>query len=429
MVHWRNGLACVVTCAWLIGCGHTVIQDPERPRTPEPPSPEELAAWDDAVELFAGHEGARDWDGEACRETLGAFEQVSERRQGQNARAVYMMGLVAERCGSPDRAHDLYTRALELEDTLCEARVALALEHQRAGRTEQARAGYELAIGDDNLCAPAYVNLAALQAEQPAQREAAIANLRRALAAHSDYLPAFDQLAQIYLAASEEQPALLDLAEVVCRQAQMIDPEYAPIHNTWALIDIARGDLTAAAAKLARATELDPRLFEAWMNFGQLTLSQRAYEDAARAFAAARELRPNSYDAAIGAGVSLRGLSHPEDAERMYRAALEIDEDRPEAWFDLAVLYQEHRGGTVEDLDQAHTYLREFVSRAQRTDRFAEQVEEVLRWCAPARGRRARRAARCQMGRVQNVLQSLVLLRNETDQPQMPSWVADARGR
>lgn len=426
MVRWREGLACVVTCAWTMGCAGA-IRPPDPPQPPEPPTPEELAAWDDAVELYAQHEEARDWDGEACRETLSAFEQVSEQREGQNARAVYMMGLVAERCGSADRARALFTRALELEDDLCEARVAIALEHQRAGRGEQARAGFELAIADDNLCAPAYVNLAAMQAEVPAQREAAVANLRRALAARSDYLPAFDQLAQIYLAASEEQPALLDLAEVVCRQAQMIDPTYAPIHNTWALIDIARGDLTGAAAKLARATELDPRMFEAWMNFGQLTLSQRAYEDAARAFAAARELRPGSYDAAIGSGVALRGLSHPEQAERMYRAALEIDEDRPEAWFDLAVLYQEHRGGTAEDLDQAHEYLREFVGRAQRSGRFGDQVAEVLRWCSPSRSRRGRRRAECQMGRVQNVLQALIFLRNETGDPEMPAWVREAR--
>lgn len=426
-------LAHAVTCAWtwtmlaLSGCGHAVVVPPEGPPNPPGPTPEEVAAWEDASTLFSRHEAEGRWDGEACHETLAAFERVSEAREGQNPRAVYMMGLVASRCGSEDRAAGLYRRALELEPTLCEARVGLALQRLHAGDEEAARQGFEVAISDDNLCASGYVNLAALQARHPSQREQAVANLRRALSVRADYLPALDQMALVYLGWSEERPELLDLAEVVCRQAQLIDPDYAPIYNTWALIDVQQGDITGAAAKLARAAELDPSFFEAHMNFGQLTLSQRAYRDAAAAFEAARRLRPESYDAAVGLGVAMRGLSRPEEAERMYRAALELDGDRPEAYFDLAVLYQEHRDGTSEQLQQAEAFLRDFVQRA-RGGEFGDQIREVIRWCDATPSRRRRRTS-CQLGRVQVIRQSLALMRGESPPTQPPAWIRELTRR
>ncbi len=423
----REWLAHAVACAWMVGCAHVPVVPPDRPPEEQvPPTEAELEAWEDAAAVFARHDEAQDWDGDACRETVGAFERVSAQREGQNGRAVYMMGLVAARCGSDERATQLYRRALELEPGLCDAQVGLAIVDLEAGRVAEARRGFVAAIRADELCAPAYVNLAALQASDPAQREEALNNLRRALSARADYLPALDQMAQIYLASGAENPAMLDLAEVVCRQAQLVDAGYAPIYNTWGLIDMTRGDLTGAAAKLARATELDPRFYEAWMNFGQLTLSQRAYPDAARAFHAARALRPRSYDAAIGEGVAMRGLTRPEDAERLYRAALELDSDRPEAYFDLAVLYQEHLGGSQSQLEQAEDFLRQFVERARRSPRFEGAVDEVLRWCDETPSRRRRRA-QCQMGRVQNIRQAVVLMSNQPGPATMPEWLREAR--
>jgi len=420
-----SGLACVlVACAWMAGCGHgtqTVIRPPVPPD--EPPSEVELARWEDAAALFARHEAAGDWDGEACLRTLGAFESVSE--GGQRAQAVYMTGLVAQRCGNEDGARRLFSRALEIDETLCEARVALAVMDLEGEHVDRARAAFARAVELDNQCVPAYLNLASLQAQLPGQREAAVANLRRALAVRADYLPALDQLARVYLAWSDERPELLRLAAVVCRQAQLIDDGYAPIYNTWALIDLAQGDPTAAAAKLDRAVTLDPTFFAAWMNFGQVTLSQRAYEDAARAFGRARELRPGSYDAAIGLGVALRGLTRPEDAEASYRAALEIDDDRAEAWFDLAVLYHEHRQGTPAQLRQALSFLDQFARRARRHPSLEDALEETARWCPEQNEGRARRRSSCRPGRAQLIVTSLELLGESVERP---DWVRVATG-
>lgn len=411
---WKLALA--GASAWMVGCAHApAVVTVVPPGTP--PTGEDVAEWEEATAVFARHDGAGVWDGEACRETLAAFEAISARRAHQNPRAVYMSGLVAQRCGNDEGATQLFSRSLELDETLCEPRVALGLMAMDAGHGAEARETFERAVEHDGRCAPAYVNLAILQAENPAEREAAVANLRRALATRADYLPALNQLARIYLEWSDERPELRDLAQMVCRQAQLIDATYAPIYNTWALIDVSRGDITGAAAKLERAVTLDPELYEAWMNFAQITLSQRAYTDAARAFRAALALRSRSYDAAVGLGVALRGLSEPEDAELSYRAAVEIDADRPEAWFDLAVLYHEHRDGSVEELEQALEFYREFVERSRGEPTFAETTENVLRWCADDARPRRRRARTCQRGRAQVIFDTLELLGQQTERP------------
>jgi tetratricopeptide (TPR) repeat protein len=405
----------------VLGCAHTTttVVSNEIPNAPNEPTAEDLARWRDAAELFARLNAEGEWDGEDCQAGLAAFERVNESARGRSARAVYMSGLVALRCANDDGARALFERALEIDPTLCEARVALGVRHVEAGRTAPARAAFEEAVRRDARCATGYVNLAAMQADAEGQEEAALANLRRALAVHSDYLPALNQMALIYLSMSDRDPALLRLAEVVCRQAQLIDEAYAPIYNTWGLIDVAQENITGAAAKFARAIELDPNLFAAHMNFGELTLSQRAYNDAARAFTRARELRPSSYDAAIGLGVALRGLRSPAEAERMYRAALSLDEARPEAWFDLAVLYHEHRDGTVEQLTEALELLRRFVESARRNADFPETVADSVRWCDEApRGRRARA---CRPGRAQQIHQALVF-QNARQASDRPAW-------
>ena len=415
----RGALAlAVVVSASMVACAHgtgtTVAVVPEPPGPNDPPTREVIDRWDRAAEIFARLDAAGTWDGEACREALSAFERVNEASAGRSARAVYMAGLISVRCGNETGAQALYRRALELDPSLCEARVGLGAAELAAGRAQAARQAFEEAVRRDNQCAPAYVNLAIVEGELPEQRDEALANLRRALAVRADYLPALDRMALVYLAQSEERPELLELAEVVCRQAQLIDPGYASLYNTWGLIDIEQGELTSAAAKFARAMELDGRFFEAHMNFGQLTLSQRAYEDAARAFARARELSPSSYDAALGIAEPAGG-----HAEAMYRAALALDADRPEAYFDLAVLYQEHRQGSAAELRQALDFLEQFVQRARGADRFASTLAEVTRWCAEPR--RGRRAPTCASGRAQNIVTALGIL--EPDQAiSRPIW-------
>ena len=386
--------------------------------------------WTEAIAMFQRHETSETgWNEQACTTTSAKFEEANAAQGNSFTEAIYMLGVVAGRCGNDEAALGFYQRALQANERYCGARVGVGLADLRAGRTAPARQHFERAIRDDNQCTSAYVNLAIIQRQSESEVREALNNLRRALAIESDYLPAFNQMALLYFNQAESNRQMLDLAEVVCRQAQLINGNYAPIYNTWGLINARQGNIIAALAKFQRAFALDPDFFEAYMNFGQLTLGFRGYEDAQGAFTQARRLRGQDYDATIGLGAAQRGLTMFDEAEASYRAAIEIDAQRPEAYFNLGLLYQDFKGGQPADLQRATQFYEQFTQRAGTQRTFADAVEAVSRTCRrrPQRpntggggastSRRARRQREgrsewvgdCRPGRVQQIAESIRL--------------------
>lgn len=373
-------------------------------------------AWRSGLEAFGRYESAG-WNEERCEEVRERFEEAAQAQGGRFAEAHYMAGLVAQRCGQNDEARRLFNQALAANDKFCKARVAIGLMQLDAGNANEAFATFQRAVRDDIRCTEGYVNMALIQRRRGgAEVREALANLRRAFAIDSNYLPAFNQMALLYLEQADTNPQVLDLAGVVCRQAQLIDPNYAPIYNTWGLINVRKGNIIEALRFFERATTLDNRMFEAFMNFGQLVASFRGYEDARRAFARAVELRPNDYDARIGLGAALRGLRQTAEAQAEYERAIQIDPNRPEAYFNLGLLYQDYMSGSIEDLERATRYYNNFIQRAGSNPRFASVVEEVRRECRDVlrqqSGRRQRRRSTdCRPGRLQNIRLALEQLR------------------
>jgi tetratricopeptide (TPR) repeat protein len=164
-------------------------------------------------------------------------------------------------------------------------------------------------------------------------------------------------------------------------------------------------------------------MFEAHMNFGQLTLSYRGYQDASQAFSRAHELQPQNYDALLGLGAALRGLAQLDDAERRYREAIALDARRPEAYYNLGLLYQDYMGGQETQLNQAVAFYNQFVERAAN-ERYTETRENVTRTCRrrPQTQRRRRRGSgrdrpvsewvgTCTPGRIQQIQENLRLQR------------------
>lgn len=356
--------------------------------------------WESALEEFDENEKSG-WTAAKCRASEKSFEQASDAQGGGFAEAQYMAGLALSRCGDSGAiAH--YGQALEIDSKFCKARVALGLRDLESGRTSQAKSAFEQSIKDDPQCTSGYTNLAIVQRAR-GENDEALKNLRRALAIESDYLAAFNQMALLHYDRGRKGNASeLDLAEVVCRQAQMLDANYAPIYNTWGLIKVYKGDVISALRFFEKAITLDPALFEAQMNFGEVTISFRGYEDGRRAFARAVELQPDNYEAVIGLGSALRGLELFSEAETQYERARQIDAERPEAYFNLGVLYQDYMSGSVGDLKKAKGYFTEFLKRAGRRSEFQSSVQDVNNRCAQGSGKK-RGAPKCRPGRMQNI--------------------------
>ena len=326
-----------------------------------------------------------------------------------------MMGVVAGRCGDDEAALGHYRRALETNENYCGARVGVGLADMRAGRTQPARQHFERAIREDNQCTAAYVNLAIIQRTEDNEVRESLNNLRRALAIESDYLPAFNQMALLYLGEAEENQQMLDLAEVVCRQAQLINANYAPIYNTWGLINVRQGNIIAALREVRARVQPRRRLLRGVHELRSADDQLPGLRGRIARLHPGPSSAWQSYDAVIGLGAAQRGLNQLDAAEATYRAAVEMDGQRPEAYYNLGLLYQDFKGGQIPDLRQANQFYEQFTQRAASNQRFAENVEGVTRRCRrrPTRGRRRRREGQsewvgnCRPGRSQQIEESI----------------------
>jgi tetratricopeptide (TPR) repeat protein len=362
------------------------------------------ADWKEALAAFEAAEKGG-WDSSKCESISGQFQDANKSQKGKFAEAIYMSGLALDRCGKNDAALKAYNQAIEINGKLCGARVGIGINDFKKGNEQAAYANFEKAVRDDARCTEGYVNLAMLQmARNGAANDDALNNLRRALAIDAQYLPAFNQMAALFVGRAQNNAKMLDLAAVVCRQAQLINPNYAPIYNTWGLINVKKQNVFDALRMFERATQLDDSNFEAHMNFGEITLSFRGYEDARKAFTKAVELKPKSYDAHIGLGASLRGLGDAEAAKKQYEEAKGLAGDRPEAFFNLGILYQDFMSGSVADMKQAVSYYDQFVSKAQGKSEYKPVVEDIERKCDSGEAKKKRKSSKsCRPGRRQNI--------------------------
>lgn len=363
--------------------------------------------WMEGLKKFARFE-EKGWNGDRCDDVTDSFEEAAEAQsEGKFAEALYMAGLAQARCDELGDARDFYEKALDKDESFCKARVAIGVMELDAGERSDAFDLFVKSVREDARCTEGYVNLAIMQRMMGDKHvDEARKNLRRALAIESQYLPAFNELALLLYEQGEENREQLDLAEVVCRQAQLLDVDYAPIYNTWGLIKMRQGDIINALRFFEKSRKLDPSIFETHMNFGEVTISFRGYEDAKDAFAKAVELDPDSYEAHLGLGAAYRGLEQYDEAEAEYKKAIELDGQRPEGHFNLALIHHNYKEGLVPDLNKAEEYYKAFLERARGKSKYAETVKDVTRKCREKKSKRRRWAKDCRPGRLQVLSQA-----------------------
>jgi tetratricopeptide (TPR) repeat protein len=238
-------------------------------------------------------------------------------------------------------------------------------------------------------------------------------NLQRALALDDGYMPAFNQLALYYFGSAKKRVSpgrkigrtiatnaalskrgdvqQLDLAALVCSQAQRKNANYAPIHNTAGLILNEMGQLNSAVKEFQTAATLDPHFFEAQMNLAEVNLSFRGFDKAEGAFRKALEMHPNDYDAHLGLALALRGQIDGTNDDKQVPAAQaeldackKIDPQRPDAYFNEGILTQEYKakgaGGTdkaVAVYQTAKTIFQSFMDKASGKPEYDGAVKKA----------------------------------------------------
>lgn len=386
--------------------------------------------FESGLEAFAAHEKANDWNDASCADVAKRFETAaSQQSGGKFPEALFNAGLAYQRCGNDKEAKARFDKAIAADPKFHHARVQLALYQYKAdGNEDAAIASLKQAVADAQFQnVSALVNLALFQMQRDGAQgeegckddmECAKKNLQRALAIDDGYMPAFNQLALFYFHQAKKRAGALkssakgsrgrqiatnaamtkradvqqlELAALVCSQAIRKNSSYAPIHNTAGLIQNELGQVNSAVSEFKVAAQLDPRLFEAQMNYAAVNLSFRGFDQAQGAYTKALEMRPNDYDAHLGLALALRGQINDSNydaqvgaVQAQLDACKKLDPARPDAFYNEGILTQEYKakaGGdktkTIAALDQAKTIFQSFVDKAQGKSEYDGAVKRA----------------------------------------------------
>ncbi len=424
----RNSvLALGLLGASVMACGSDPGPGPKTPHGPkdakgQPIAQEAANRFKKALAELRKHDQANDWTDASCAATAKLFEEAAAEQKDEMDKtffeARYNAGVAYQRCKQEAQAKKLFSAILSSNPQYHRARVQMALyDFKASGDVEKAVMEMERAIKDAEFKnVEALVQLAYLQMHRQSTSEGddcpddlcrAKKNLQRALAINDGYMPAFNQLAILYLEMAKKKAGrgrrrvsaavearkrvdtqALELAALVCSQALRKNPRYAPVHNTSGLISAELGDLSQAAVSFGLARKLDVKFFEAHMNYAAVNLQFRGFQKAEAAYRDALKLK-DDYEARLGLALAIRGqLQDPFDkriaqVESELAAAKKLDPERPETYYNEAIFVQEFKARTKQGkaaepiLLQAKGLFETFIQKAGGEEVFAEAVKRA----------------------------------------------------
>jgi len=138
----------------------------------------------------------------------------------------------------------------------------------------------------------------------------------------------------------------------------------AEIRNLKGLLLMEENNQVDALKAFKKAVELEPDHADANLNIAFISIRFRDYATAEKSLKKALEdpKVQQNIEAMIALGVAQRGIKKYDAAEKTYKKAAEMAKDDPRPWFNLAVLYQDHKI-SEDGVDQAK--LEEYYKVAQ----------------------------------------------------------------
>lgn len=433
------------------GGGDTKVNTPTGPKTVGGGAVTKAAedSFNVALEAFAAHDNAADWTDATCTGVAKQFEAaISNQKSGKFPEATFNAGLSHQRCGNDKEAQAHFRQALADDAKFHNARAQLALYQYKAdGNVDAAIGELQKAVLDAQFQnVPALVNLAMFQQLRDGaaggdgckdDMECSKKNLQRALAIDDSYMPAFNQLALYYFKQAKKRAGQgkgvgkkgreiatnaafkkradvqqLELAALVCSQAIRKNAKYAPIHNTAGLIQNELGQVNGAVQEFKAAAALDPRFFEAQMNYAFVNLSFRGFEAAQGALEKAIAMQPNDYEAHLGLALAYRGQITDVNFDAMVKKthdeldkAKQIDPNRADTYYNEGILVNEFevknasigetdkekiKNKTIAAYKKAQTILEQFVGKAsgkpeydgavKRTNERIQDIKDMVKF-------------------------------------------------
>ncbi len=263
--------------------------------------------------------------------------------------------------------------------------LSAGLEHQRAGRLEEAARIYEevLACEPEN---PDALHLKGMLFYQRGDFERAVEWIGRAVRACPAAPMFHNNLGTVLIALGR-----LEQACACYRRALELDSGYAEAHSNLGSVLQQLGELATALEHHETALRLAPDRAEAYNNYGNALRAAGRLEQARKAFERALQLRPDYAEAWLNLSSVLRETDCTEEAERACRRSLECNPQLAEAHANLsAVLLAERRFKEAEEaarrairlkpqLAEAHANLAAALIEQRRFGEAAVPCQQALR--------------------------------------------------
>lgn len=331
---------------------------------------------------------------EECTTLTEGYQQLYERAPSLLA-ARFNVGAVWEACGELDRAEAIYVELAEHQYP--QALNNLGVSAWSRADPERALELFERAVAADPTHAlVARSNLAAVLRERYvltkaiSDFEAAKRQLENVLAVDSHNQLAYESLARLYYDRGRlDDASYLMLADLIVTQAQRVleldGIRSADLYNLRGLLWMQKDDPARAIRAFQQALALAPEHADANRNVAMIAIRFRDFALAERSLETAIDApeAANDVEVWLALGVARRGLRDYEGAEAAYRHALELAPGDPRAWFNLGVLAQDHRVVTADDDEdfaelatEAAGHFQTFVANASHP-RWREHVAEA----------------------------------------------------
>lgn len=240
-------------------------------------------------------------------------------RDGADARAWHLLGLVAKQRGELQAAVDCLTQAIGFAPEYAAAHSDLGNCWKQLGNSEAALACYRRALAIKPDLAAAHLNMGTLHEEGGALDVAADC-YRTALEIDPTLAAGHQALGTVLL----KQGKHAEAAESF-RRAVFIAPRWAEAHcqlgNCLALV----GELAEAISCYRRAAELKPLDAAAYHNLGTVLHTSGAFQEAIRCYEQALALRPEAAEALVGLGAARQLLGEADQAIEAYQRALTLN--------------------------------------------------------------------------------------------------------
>ena len=242
---------------------------------PRPSSTRAVKKWDDGAEAEGRHRRrptARGW-----RRTSRASRDPAARGAGALQRRHHPRGLRL-RQGRRERVPGGAVGEPGLRAGDGQPRRALLQAEQPGDGEDVVREGHRRRPGATRARpSPTSAPSSTSRASRPATRRST-RRRSRTCAARSPSTPydikAYSILALVYYTIAENDKSKLDLAQLVCKQAQDIEvgKDYPPIYNTLGLIQLRKKNPSTALKQFEQAVALDPKYVDAHLNIGAIGL-------------------------------------------------------------------------------------------------------------------------------------------------------------